>query len=145
MRSTFLLLAGVLAALPAALPAPPSCKPEAPIELDVRLTGDPRAGCGIAASARSRTGHDVELEIVLPEGVTALGGERRGRGPRVDLRLDARAADGAGREILVRATIRDGSAVLTRVRSLLLEGPPVAPGGIPRRGSRGEPILEFGP
>ncbi len=140
MRPTLL----ALALLPA-LPHPAPCrKAVAPIDLEARIDGDPVAGFRISASASS-PGREVELEIVLPESVVASGGKRNGSGRRVELRLDARAPDRRRREVFVRASVREGEAVLTRVASLVLHDAPLEPKGVPRRGARGEPILEFGP
>lgn len=141
-----LALALLIAAGGCARPAdPPSCKPTPPIDLEAKIVGDPAAPFGIEARAASRTGHEVDLEVILPEGVQHLAGERRARGRTCALRLDARAAGGARREILVRATIREGTAVLTRVVPLTVGGPAAAPPGTLKTGSRGEAILEFRP
>ena len=130
--------------LPPRPPASP-CKPTPPIDLEARIVGDPAAPFGIEARAESKTGREVELEIVLPDGVLHSGGERRARGKRCELRVDARAPGRARREILVRATLHDGATKLTRVLSLVLNDAPPAPAGTPKTNSRGEAILEFGP
>ena len=141
-----LLVLGALAGRgPAGRDAPPSCKPTAPIDLEARIAGDPSAGFSIEARATSRTGHEVELEAVLPDGVAHLGGERRASGKRCEIRVEARAPGRERREIFVRATIREGGATLTRVVPLVLNDAPSAPRGTPRKNSRGEAILEFGP
>jgi hypothetical protein len=116
----------------------------APIEIEARLLGDPETGCVVEASASAR-GHDVELEVVLPEGVEGLEGRLLARGARPTLRLDARAPGRARREILVRASVREGDAVLTRVRPLVVRDAPPPPKGVRTRGARGEPVLEFAP
>lgn len=123
----------------------PSCKPSPPIALEARIVGDPSAPFGIVADASSPASADVEVEIVLPAGVTHLAGERRGRGKRVGLRVDARADDRSRREIFVRATVRHGNAVLTRVVPLILNDAPLPSPGVLKRNSRGENILEFKP
>ncbi len=125
-------------------PAPPTCKPEAPIAIEARLVGDPGAPFGIVAEASSPLDAEIELEIVLPDGVTALAGERAGRGKRVGLRLDAQSIDRSRKEILVRATLREGSARLTRVVPLVIhDAPPRHAPGVLKTNSRGERILEF--
>ena len=126
-------------------PSPPSCKPTPPIDLEARIVGDPSGPFGIEASASSKTGLEVEIEIVLPDGVTHLKGERRAAGRRCGLRVDAHSPGQARREILVRATLREGTAKFTRVLPLLLNDAPPAPQGTPKTNSRGEAILEFGP
>lgn len=131
MRRLALLLLIALAGWSLA-PRPPSPgKPTPPIDLEARLAGD-----AVEARASSRTGHEVELEVLLPGGAA-----RRARGRRCELRVDA-ATPG---EILVRATLRDGAATITRVVSLGAKGGPPAPKGALRANSRGEAILEFGP
>ena len=137
-------LAAVFAATSSAFPPAPPCKAVAPIDLEARLEGDPDTSCCITASASAR-GRDVELEIVLPAGLAALAGDRKGAGRRVELRLDARALDRTRREVFVRASIREGDAVLTRVEPLVIHDVPSPPKGVLRKGSRGEPTLEFGP
>ena len=79
-----------------ALPSASSCKPAAPIDLEARIVGDPAAPFGITARASSRTGAPVDLEIILPEGVTHSAGERKVRGRRCETRIDARAKWDAG-------------------------------------------------
>jgi hypothetical protein len=154
----FLFLAGgglvpvALWTAPAASPpdaqAPPSGvseKPSPPIDLEARIEGDPLRPFGIVASASSRTGHEVELEVVLPPGVLHRAGDRLVRGMRCLLRADLET-DGRGRrEIFVRASIHEGSATQTRVLSLVLGDAASAPPGHPTRNARGEAILEFKP
>jgi hypothetical protein len=124
---------------------PASCKPSAPIDLDARLTGDPSSPSGVVARASSRTGGDVELEVVLPEGVDHVAGERKLKGRRCEARVDLRTADRTRREILVRATTTEGGATLTRVVSLPLFDGKERARGTPRKNSRGEAILELSP
>lgn len=143
LLAAFLILP--LAATPALLPSPSPCKPTPPINLEARIVGDPYAPFSIEAHAASRTGHEVELEIILPEGVAHVAGERRARGRRSELRVDVRAPGPARREIFVRATIREGDAKLTRVVPLVVNDAPAAPKGTLKTNSRGEAILEFGP
>lgn len=139
-----LLVALVAAHSPLPPPAPPSCKPTAPIDLDVRLVGDPAAPFGITAKASSRSGLPVELEIVLPDGVRAVAGQSKARGRACEARLDAVARDRSRREILVRATVRQDGAILTRVAPIVLFDAPAAKSAA-KRNSRGEAIQEFGP
>jgi hypothetical protein len=145
MRPLALIL---LLALPAAggtfVAKTPSCKPVAPIDLDARLVGDP-ASPTISVKASSRTGGDVEIEIVLPEGVTHVAGERKQKGRRCEARVDARVPDRLRREILVRATTVHGGATLTKVVPLVLFDRPAARSGNPKKNSRGEAILVFSP
>ncbi len=130
---------------PAAPEHPRSCKPKAPIDLSAEIVGDPAAPFGIQARASSRNGCEVELEIVLPDGVTHVAGERKLRGKRCEARVDLRAADRQRREILVRASFTEGGATLTRVLPLVLFDAPKAPPGTKRRNARGEAILELTP
>jgi len=139
-----LLAAIVVAHSPLSPPPVPSCKPTAPIDLDVRLVGDPASPFGITAKASSRSGLPVELEIVLPDGVHAVAGQRKAQGRSCEARLDAVARDRSRREILVRATVRQDGAILTRVAPLVLFDAP-APKPAAKRNSRGEAIQEFGP
>jgi len=118
----------------------------APIDLDARIVGDPASPFGITAKASSRLGVPVELEIVLPDGVTPVAGRRRGLGKSCELRLDAVARDRSRREILVRASITQGSATATRILPLVLfDGPPTKAEAPLKKNSRGEAILEFSP
>ena len=127
-------------------PAKTSCKPVAPIDLDASIVGDPLSPSGVSARAVSRTGAEVELEIVLPPGVAHVAGERKMRGRQCDLRVDLRATDRNRKEIVVRATITDGVSRLTRVLPLVIfDGPPPPSKGRPARNSRGEQLLEFSP
>ncbi|HVE38528.1 MAG TPA: hypothetical protein VNM14_01485 [Planctomycetota bacterium] len=130
---------------PAAPEHPRSCKPTAPIDLTAEIVGDPAAPFGIQARASSRSGREVELEIVLPDGVTHVAGERKIRGKRCEARVDLRAADRQRREIFVRASITEGGAILTRVIPLVLFEAAKPPPGTKRRNSRGEAILELTP
>jgi len=123
-----------------------SCKPTAPIDIEASIVGDPSGAFGVTARAASRHGAEVDLEIVLPDGVIHLTGERKMRGRRCETRVDLRATDQNRKEIVVRATITDGEARLTRVLPLVIfAGPPPASKGRPGRDGRGEPILEFSP
>jgi len=123
-----------------------SCKPVAPIDLDAAIVGDPSAPFGVTARASSRTGAEVDLEILLPDGVVHVAGEKRKRGRRCDVSLDLRAKDRSRSEILVRATIADGKAKLTRVVPLVIFDEPPAPSkGRDARDSQGRPVLEFSP
>src|SRR5262245_47962762 len=125
--------------------APDSCKPPAPIDLDVRLVGDPSSPFAITAKAVSRAGGDVELEIVLPDGVVHLAGERKRKARKCEARVDARVNDHARRVILVRATVVIEGATLTKVVPVTLFDQPVPSLGTPGKNSRGEAILEFSP
>jgi hypothetical protein len=120
-------------------------KPSPPIQLEARIVGDPLHPFGIVASASCRTGHEVELEVVLPPGVPHRAGDRLVRGKRCELRVDLEPAGRERREIFVRASIHEGSATQTRVLSLVLGDRPAAPPGQPRTNARGEAILEFQP
>ena len=125
-----------------------SCKPVAPIDVDASIVGDPSGGFGVSAKATSRTGLEVDLEVIVPTGVTHVAGERKSRGRQCELRVDLHTADRTTRkEIAVVATITDGlGARLTRVVPLVLfDGPVPAPKGRPGRDRRGNPILEFSP
>jgi len=123
-----------------------SCKPVAPIDIEASIVGDPATGFGVSARATSRVAADVDLEVILPDGVTHLAGERRKRGRRCDVKIDLHAADRTRKEIAVVATITDGQARLTKVVPLVIfDGPPEAPKGRPARDPRGTPILEFSP
>lgn len=133
------LLLLLLSAEPASL-TPPSCKPAAPIDLDARLIGD-----SVSATATSRLGGDVELEILLPEGVAHVAGPRKLQGRRCEARLEIRPQDRTRREILVRATTVHGGAVMTKVVPLVLFDGPVPAPGTPAKNSRGEALLEFPP
>jgi hypothetical protein len=138
-------LALVLAHTPVAPPRT-SCKPTAPIDLDATLTGDSSAGFRIAARASSRLGLPVDLEIVLPDGVTLTDGQRRATGKLCETRVDATALDQSRREILVRASVTQGGATMTRVVPLVLFDRPAPPPKMPlRKNSRGETILEYSP
>lgn len=143
------LLAILIAALAAGCGVRPdatdSCKPRPPIDIEARIVGDPSSPFGIVARASSSTGHEVELEIVLPDGVAHVAGERRARGKHCELRVDACRSVTERREILVRATLRDGDARLTRVVPLGLPGPVPPSKGRLGADSDGRPLLEFRP
>ena len=125
---------------------PSSCKPSAPIDLEARVIGDPSAPFGVSARATARNGTEVELEIVLPDGVTHTAGARMLKGRRCEARVDLQARDRSRREILVRATITEGSAKLTRVLPLVIfDAPLPAPKAKELRDARGDAILEFSP
>jgi hypothetical protein len=124
---------------------PASCKPTAPIDIEARIEGDPGAPFAVTAKASSRSGGEVELEIVLPDGATHLGGERKLKGRRCEAKVDARVPDRRRREILVRATTVHGGATLTKVVPLVIFDRPEPPRGVPKRNSRGEALLEFSP
>ena len=153
MNTRRLLFAAALVALLAGSgsllverPAKSSCKPVAPIELEASIVGDPTSPFGVAAKARSLTGEDVDLEIVLPDGVIHVGGERKARGKGIETRVDLRATDQKTKQILVRATISDGTGRMSRILPLkLFDGPPPAPKGTLKRDSRGELMMEFSP
>jgi len=126
-------------------PRPTSCKPTAPIDLTAEIVGDPASPFGVIARATSRTGAEVELEVVLPDGVTHLAGARKLKGRRCEARVDLRTKDRARREIFVRASFTEGSATMTRVLPLVLFENPEPVRGAVRQNSRGEAILEFSP
>lgn len=108
--------------------------------------GDPSNPFGVTARATSRTGDDVELEIVLPEGVIPLAGNPKSRGRRCEARVDLRANDRTRREILVRAVVTHGTARMVRVVPLVIfDGPRPSSKSKATVNSRGEPILEFSP
>lgn len=147
-RTAFGLLLALLTAGGSLLVAPvrpSSCKPTAPIDLDARIVGDPGGPFAVAAKAVSRLGGDVELEIVLPEGMTHLAGERKHKGRRCEAKVDARVPDRRRREILVRATTVQGGATLTKVVPLVIFDRPGPAPGTPKLNARGEGILEFSP
>jgi hypothetical protein len=146
-RLALALLPALLAAGGSLLvvPSSPSCKPTAPIEVEARIVGDPSAPFGVSARASSPSGAEVELEIVLPDEVTHLGGVKKLRARRCEARIDARVKDRRRCEIFVRATITEGGAAMTRVIPLVLFDAPLPPRGTLKRNSRGEAILEFSP
>jgi len=101
---------------------------------------------GITVKASSRLGLPIDLEVVLPDGVTAHAGRSKAFGKTCDVRLDASARDRSRREILVRATISENGAKLTRVVPLILfDGPLPAPKTAARTNSTGEAIVEYSP
>src|SRR6185503_11248984 len=105
-----------------------SCKPAASIELEVSIVGDPAGVFGVAMKAASRIDADIDLEIEVLDGVAHVVGERKIRGRRSDGRVDLRALDRTPRQIVVRATISDGTARFVKVVPLnLFGGPPPAP------------------
>jgi hypothetical protein len=126
-------------------PGKTSCKPSSGIDLTAEIVGDPASPFGVLARATARNGAEVELEIVLPDGVTPVAGDRKLRGKRCEARVDLRAAGRQRREIFVRASVSEGGAILTRVIPLVLFDAPKAPPGTKRRNSRGEAILELSP
>lgn len=139
-----LLAAGSSALAPRPQPAP--CRFVAPIDLDARLIGDPAGPFAVVAKASARNGAEVDLEIILPDGVAALGGTGKAKARRSEARLDLLARDRSPREILVRATIGEGTSRMTRVVPLVIfEGPLPASKGRPVRDARGEALLEFSP
>jgi len=141
----FLLLTLLAAGASRRLPLPQnSCKPTPPIDLDVRIVGDPSAPFTVVARATSPTGAEVDLEIVLPDGITLLSGPRKMRAKTCELRLDLRTRDRSRREILVRASFTREQATMTRVVPLVLFDAPV-PKRVVRQNTRGEAILEFSP
>ena len=122
------------------------CKPGAPIDLEASLIGDPTSPFGVSAKATSLTGDEVDLEILLPEGVIHLGGERKARGKKVETRIDLRSTDLKPKQIVVRASISDGTGRMSRVVPLnLFKEPPPEPKGTLKRDNRGDLILEFSP
>jgi hypothetical protein len=146
MRRLALLLLTLLAAgasLPV-VPARTSCKPTPPIDLDARIVGDPAGAFDIVARASSSLGAEIDLEILLPDGVTCQTGKQRLKGKSCDLKVTAQAHDRSRREILVRASFTQGNATMTRVVPLVLFDAPPAKHPV-RRNSRGEAILEFSP
>lgn len=141
----FSLLAGG-GSLLAPRPTRTSCKPEAPINLEASIVGDPISPFGVLAKASSLTGEEVELEIVLPNGVIHLGGERKARGRRCETRVDLRATDQNPRQILVQASISDGTGRLVKIVPLkLFGGHPAEQKGTLKRDNRGDLILEGSP
>jgi len=124
-----------------------SCKPVAPIDLEASLIGDPTAGFGVSAKATSRTGLEVDLEVILPEGVIHVAGERKKRGRQCDLRVDLRAGDRTRKEIAVVATITDGQGarLVRSVPLVLFDAPIPEKKGKPGRDRRGNPVQEFSP
>jgi hypothetical protein len=124
---------------------PESCKPTAPIDLDARIVGDPASPFAVTAQAVSRAGGEVEIEIVLPDGVVHLGGEKKRKARKCDTRVELRVNDRSRRVIFVRATVVAEGATLTKVVPLTLFDAPLPPRGTPGVNSRGEAILEFSP
>ena len=147
MIRRLLILALALAPAHASAPATPPCKPTAPIDLEATIEGDPGGAFGVTARASSRLDAPVELEIVVPDGVTVHGGSPRAWGKACAAHVEATARDRSRREIFVRASLVRGGTRLTRVVPLVLfdaAGPKPPP---PRRttNSRGEAIAEFSP
>ena len=139
-----LLAAGGSALAPRPQPAP--CRFIAPIDLDAHLIGDPAGPFAVVAKASSRNGAEVDLEIILPDGVAALGGSPKAKARRSEARLDLLARDRARREILIRATIGEGTSRQTRVLPLVIfDAPPPPSKGRSLRDARGEALLEFSP
>jgi hypothetical protein len=148
MRRLVPLLLLTLFAAGASRPISPvrsSCKPTPPIDIDARIVGDPSAPFGIVARATSPTGAEIDLEIILPDGVTHLAGQKRHRAKSCDLRIDVQARDRSRQEILVRASFTRENATMTRVVPLVLFDPPAPPKQPVLKNSRGEAILEFSP
>ncbi len=146
MIRRLLILALALAHVPTPAPSRTSCKPTAPIDLEAALEGDPVGTFGVTARASSRLDAPVDLEIILPHGVTLQGGRPRASGRACDAHVDASARDRSRREIFVRATVVQGSARLTKVVPLVLfDAPPAAPAPRRKTNSRGEAIAEFSP
>jgi hypothetical protein len=153
MKTRRILFVGVLFVLLAGSgsflvqrPARTSCKPAAPIDIEASILGDPASPSGIFAKATSLSGDEVDLEIILPNGVVHLGGERKARGKKVETRVDLRAQDQNPRQILVRASISDGTGRLVKIVPLnLFGGVRAAPKGTLKRDPRGELIQEFSP
>ncbi len=140
-----LTLAAILCVLPAGAAARTPCKPSPPIDLVASLSGDPGGSFEVSARASTVLAADVELEVILPGGVTASSGSASSRARRPGLRLGARSPDGKRREVFVRATVRHGGAVMTRVVGLVLNDAPVPSPGVLTRNARGEAILEHRP
>jgi len=132
-------------ALLAPRPTRTSCKPSAPIELEASLIGDPISPFGVHAKATSLSGDEVELEIILPDGVIHLGGERKARGKNVETRVDLRAQDQNPRRIFVRASISDGTGRVSRIIPLNIFGSPPEQKGALKVDKRGDLILEGSP
>ena len=124
-----------------------SCKPTAPIDVEASITGDPTGSFGVSAKATSRTGIEVDLEVILPDGVTHVAGERKKRGRQCDLRVDLRAADRTRKEIAVVATITDGQGarLVRSVPLVLFDSPVPETKGRPGRDRRGNPVQVFSP
>jgi hypothetical protein len=119
------LALAALLLVPAA-PALFSAKATAPIEIDARIVDG-----SVEARARTTLDAEVDLEIVQS------GASQARRARRPELRV---AASPRG-DLLVRATVRHGGAVLTRVLSLRTGDEPPRPPV--RRNARGEAILEY--
>src|SRR6187549_3781156 len=102
------------------VPARTSCKPTPPIDLDARIVGDPAGAFEIVARASSPLGAEIDLEIVLPDGVSSSSDKKRLKGKSCNLRVPAQAKDRSRREILVRATFTQANATMTRVVPLVL-------------------------
>jgi hypothetical protein len=132
-------------ALLAPRPTRTSCKPSAPIELEASLIGDPISPFGVHAKANSLIGDEVELEIIVPDGVIHLGGERKARGKKVETRVDLRAQDRTPRQIVVRASISDGTGRVSKFISLKIFGSPPEQKGTLKVDNRGDLILEGSP
>ena len=123
-----------------------SCKPTPPIDIDARIDGDPGSPFNVIAKASSRLGGPVDLEILLPEGITAHSGRNKVSGRACETRMELSARDRARREILVRASFTQGSATVSRVVPLVIFDRPLPAPKVPlRTNSRGERILEYSP
>ena len=120
-------------------------KPDPPIEIEATLSGAPAGPFRIAARASSRVDAEIELEILLPGGMSLVSGDRASKARRPEIRAEAAAAGAVPREILVRASLVHGSARMVRVVPLTLRSDPPPRPGVPGRNSRGEAIREFGP
>jgi len=132
-------------ALLASRPTRTSCKPNAPIELEASLVGDPRSPFAVLAKANSLTGDEVEIEIILPDGVIHLGGERKARGKKVETRVDLRAQDQNPRQIFVQASISDGTGRVSKIVPLKIFGKPEEQKGTLKVDNRGDLILDGSP
>ena len=139
-----LLAASALGAATAAGSRPPDgdrlSKPDPPIDLEAGFSG---AGpFVITARASSRLDAEIEVDLLLPDGATIPPGGRASKGRRPELRVETSSVPPG---TCVRATLRHGSARLTRIVPLSPALPPAGRGGVLKRNSRGEPLREFGP
>lgn len=145
------LAAGALA-LPRRSPPTASSKPQAPLQLTARLVGDPHANstCGLVVTATALADGDVTVDVALPPGLTRVGGERSfaaplRRGEARELRMDVLVSGTQRREIAITGTLRQGTAKLTSVCTVVVneDGSLPQPGGVQTTDARGRKILEY--